>query len=189
MCPAFLCVVIPCDCRLASLLFTDSSPTCAPVINFKYSSHHLTAFRTFSTGHALYHHISDRIPSKQTFIMEFSNSLSLPIGRCMTSELNERNSVFFFFGSVIVFKMDPKTSVGWRGDGDGENKDADSVLIRKTSWQLAIWVHEIDGRIKWRWISGSQIVRFRCGCNWLRIVTKCGILFWYHSLLCFKFED
>jgi hypothetical protein len=89
MCPAFHCVVMPCDYRLAALLFTDSSPTCTPVINFKYTSHHLTAFQTVPTRHALYHHLSNRIPVKQMHIIEFINLLSFYVSHGMTSSNNE----------------------------------------------------------------------------------------------------
>jgi len=93
MCPAFHCVVMPCDYRLAALLFTDSSPTCVPVINFKYTSHHLTAFQTVPTRHALYQHFSNRIPVKHICVIEFINLLLFYTGHAVTSNNNELNSV------------------------------------------------------------------------------------------------
>jgi hypothetical protein len=80
---------MPCDYRLAALLFTDSSPTCAPVINFKYTSHHLTAFQTVPTRHALQHHFSNRIPLKHISIIESISLLLFYVGHGMASNENE----------------------------------------------------------------------------------------------------
>lgn len=59
----------------------------------------------------------------------------------------------------------------------GETWSADNNLMGESLRSLWLEVHEVDGRVRRRWMSVSWIVRFLRVSNRLRIVTKCVV--WY----------